>query len=403
MDGRRAGSSAGERGFTLLEVLVSLAVMVVILVGLLALLEFNSRVAKAQINVADMQQSLRVVQSDMVRMARMAGRGGLPVFREPSATVPAGVRLPNGLSVGVANNRPADTVLGGNNAAAVLPGTDVLTLRGVFTTPLYQISPAEDGDIRGAKAAGEGTLTVRTRSPTGVPQDLQPLLDQKDDTLPEALLLVSAGSDQVQVVVELTGVADNGDGSATVSFETNDDYLKLSPGGQFPSGLRTVAMMGILEEYRYYVRDAPPAPRLSRARFYPGTDTAYDDASANLVVDVADNILDLQVALGIDRNAPEGIQDSEDGTGDDWLLNAPGEQDEDPALWNGADRPLYYLRITTLARTDRLDPKYVSPPIQAIEDHEYGEAVHPTTDAERLARSYRRRQLQTVLDLRNLS
>jgi hypothetical protein len=242
-----------------------------------------------------------------------------------------------------------------------------------------------------------------------VPQDLQWLAQYDGTPLPEGLLLVSAGSDQIQAVVELVSVTNNG-ASVTVNFRITDgthtgDYLELSPNGQFPDALRTVAMMGILEEYRYYVRDAPPAPRLSRARFYPGTQTAYgttaQEQGANLTADVADNILDLQVALGIDRfGEAETIEDTRNGA-DDWLFNS---LDDDPtsAAWNSLDNPLYYLRITTLARTDRIDPKYVSPPIDAIEDHVYGETAVPADD-ERLDRSYRRRLLQTVVDLRNLS
>lgn len=387
-----------EAGFTLLEAVVSLAVMTVVLIGLLSLLQVNSRIAKAQVNVAEMQQSLRVVQADMVRQTRMAGRGGLPVFWQPSADFD--MRLPNGVAIAVANNVAADTLLGGVASARVAEGTDVLTLRGVFNTPIYQVNPKGDGDIRGAKTAGEGSVIVRSISPTGVPQELDRLDELEDNPLPEALLLVSAGSDAVQAVVELVSVEDNGDGSFTVNFQISDAYRSLSPGGEFSSALRTVAIVGILEEYRYYVRDEAPAPRLSRARFYPGTDNPYAGAAANLAVDVADNILDLQVALGIDRLAPEGVQETEDGDDDDWLFNSPGDV-TDPDLWNGDTLPLDYLRITTLARTDRLDPEYTSPPIAAIEDRDYGEADAPAAD-EVLDRKYRRRLLQTVVDLRNL-
>jgi hypothetical protein len=372
--------------------------MTVVLIGLLSLLQVNSRIAKAQVNVAEMQQSLRVVQADMVRQARMAGRGGLPVFWPPSADFD--MRLPNGVAIAVANNVTAGTTLGGEDSALVAVGTDVLTLRGVFNTPIYQVNPKGDGDIRGAKTAGEGSVIVRSNSPTGVPQELDRLAELEDNPLPEALLLVSAGSDAVQAVVELESVEDNGDGSFTVNFNISDTYRSLSPRGEFPSALRTVAMVGILEEYRYYVRDEAPASRLSRARFYPGTNDAYAGAPANLVADVADNILDLQVALGIDRVAPEGVQETEDGD-DDWLFNSPDDA-TNPDLWNGDALPLDYLRITTLARTDRLDPEYTSPPITAIEDRVYPETVVPAAD-EALDRKYRRRLLQTVVDLRNLS
>lgn len=413
MDERRDGihGAGPAAGFTLLEVLVSLGIMVVVLIGLLALLEFNSRVAKAQVNVAGMQQALRVAQADMVRDLRMAGRGGLPSFRPADPDDPAGypgMLLPDGAALAVDDDVAAGTTLGGSGEAAIVPGTDVLTVRGVISTTFYQVNPTSDGKINNT---GTGSIIVRNESPTGVPQNLQDLRAAltacNDNPCPEGLLLVSALSDEIQAVVQLTGGTDV-PGGLQIDFTTGaphgESYLDLSPNGEFPSTFTAVAAVGILEEYRYYVRDAAPAPRLSRARFYPGTDTAYKDDAANLVVDVADNILDLQLALGIDRNNNETIDEASDGVDDDWLFNAEGEHPvTNTALWNGPNLPLYYLRITTLARTDRLDPRYVSPPIQAIEDHDYGETETPLTGDETLARSYRRRQLRTVVDLRNLS
>ena len=392
----RDGHGESEAGFTLLEAIVSLAVMTVVLIGLLTLLQVNSRVAKAQVNVAEMQQSLRVVQSDMVRMTRMAGRGGLPSSR-------LGMPLPVGPSIEVLSGADPGTNIAENGAAAVVEGTDILTVRGVISTPLYQLDPTDDGDVRNAKAAREGSITVRRISPSGVPQELKWLKELEEDFRPEALLLVSAGSDAIQAVVELKNVVDNGDDSFTVDFWVADgqhstDYEALSPGGQFPDNLRTVAMAGIVEEYKYYVRDEPPVPRLSRARLYPGTDTAYANDDNNLHADIADNILDLQVALGIDKNG-DGLLPDDGTVDDDWLFNNE-KDDPDDVNWN-PDKPLYYLRISTLARTDRLDPEYTSPPIQKIEDHDYGEVDAPAM-GEEYERKYRRRLLQTVVGLRNL-
>jgi len=160
--------------------------------------------------------------------------------------------------------------------------------------------------------------------------------------------------------------------------------------------------VGILEEYRYYVRDVGGTPRLSRARLYPGTEAAYAGDAGNLQVDLADNILDLQAAVGIDRDGDRLISDTEDDA-DDWMYNAEADSPADPLLWNGPNRPLYYLRLSTLARTDRADPKYVSPAIAAIEDHVYAEPEEPADGDRRLERSHRRRLLRTVVDLRNLS
>lgn len=403
---RRTRSLHPQAGFTLLEALVALAVMAMVLIGVLSLLQFNSRVAKAQVNVAEMQQSLRVAQGDIVRQARMAGRGGLPSYRPAAVGPPAydGMLLPAGAAISVANNVAAGTRIGGSNEATVRPDTDVLTLRGVFSTTFYQVNPLSDGVVPNT---GTGDVVVRNTSPTGVPQDLAALKEAIGSGRPEALLLVGTLSDDIQAVVQLTGGIEemeiDGVPAVQLSFTTAEPYLKLTPNGQYPAALTAVAAVGILEEYRYYVRQPESGPpRLSRARLYPGTENAHAGAATNLHVDVADNVLDLQIALGIDRDATERIEDTQNGA-DDWLLNSAADDPATTAPWNDPARPLYYLRISTLARTDRLDPEYTSPPIQAIEDHVYNEPDAPADMDSVLERRYRRRLLQTVVDLRNLS
>ena len=402
----RPAPGSPEAGFTLLEAVVSLAVMTVVLVGLLSLLQLNSRVAKAQVNVAEMQQSLRVAQSDIVRQVRMAGRGGLPSYRDAAGVYP-GMLLPyQGLAISVQNGVGPGTTIGGNANAPVREGTDVLTLRGVFQTTFFQVNPVSDGKVPNT---GNGSLVIRKIGPTGVPQDdFHALEDAIQKGRPEALLLVSTLDDGIQAVVELTGGRQvEGGTGLQLDFTTEGthgaEYLKLSPGGAYPPQLTAVAAVGILEEYRYYVRDQPPAPRLSRARVYPGTDAPYAGDADNLHADIADNVLDLQIALGIDRNPNERIEDAQNET-DDWLFNAPADTPvaNPPTVWNRRESPLYYVRISTLARTDRLDADYQSPPIQAIEDHVYDEPDAPADGASKLERSYRRRLLQTVVDLRNL-
>ncbi len=404
---RRPDAASAEAGFTLLEMVVALVLSVVILLGVLALFDINNHIAKSQVNVADLQQSLRIAQNGMVRNVRMAGRGGLPVFRPAFGTDYAGMYLPTGPSIAVDDNVGSSIKLGGDDMATVVEGTDVLTVRGVLTTPLYQINSGNDGAIEGARDSGSGTLTIRRISSVGVPQDLEPLKQMIKGTEPEAILLVSSGSDEIQAVVEANGGTWSED-VAVLNFRITggthtDDYLKLSPNGEFPEGLKSVSSIGVLEEYRYYARKAEPAPRLSRARLYPGTNTAYRNDNQNLHVDIADNILDLQVALGIDRDGDQVVTDKGDET-DDWLFNAEKDATTlaNTSYWNDPARPLYYVRITTLARTDRPESDYVSPPIQAIEDHTYDEPDQPTK-AELLDRSYRRRVLNTVVDLRNLT
>jgi hypothetical protein len=194
--------------------------------------------------------------------------------------------------------------------------------------------------------------------------------------------------------------------------------------------------VGILEEYRYYVRrtfeipgndKSEMAPKLSRARTYPGTQTPWvhdpmmDDPTQSWQVDIADNVFDLQVALGLDTPAKDpaaaacgagtiasddvncGIYESADGENDDWMYN--GEKVTDPALFASSD--LYYIRFSTLARTDRPDPNYTAPPLVRVEDN-----VYDTDDGKKLntldasqgiyGLMFRRRILRTVIDMRNL-
>lgn len=402
-----------QAGFTLVELLVSLFVTVILLLGVLALFDFNNRIARVQTHVADMQQSLRVAQYDMVRLVRMAGRGGLPAS-EPAGLAPR--NLPTGVAVSVRDDVPAATfMLPAEPTTRILEGTDVLTVRGVISAPLYQINTTDAGALAYVpddQNPATGTLIIQDHSPTGVPQTLQPLKDALEADRPEALLLVSPLDDAQFAVVELVG-GSVADGQATLDFRvtgsTESDAMGLlSSGGRFPPNLR-VAYAGILEEYRFYIREehvepanlaSDLAPRLSRARFLPGTEIVYgsDDQErrANAAVDVADNILDLQVALGVDLDGNGLIEDL--GTAaDEWLFNHEDDMDN-PAKWQVNPARLHYVRVATLVQTDRRDPQYQGPLLVQLENRVYDPSFNT-----RESRMYRRRTLQTVVDLRNVA
>lgn len=407
-----------QAGFTLVELLVSMVVFVTVLVAVMAIFTSSSRLARLQIHTADMQQSLRIGQYEIVRYLRMAGRGGLPARQFPSA-VPAyvGQLLPNGVSIAVESNVADGTRIGDCDCAQVLPGTDVVTIRGVFSSPIYQINPAA-GEF--SVDANGGSLTLRNLSPTGVPQSLQAVKDALDEGDLEALLLVSPLTDELYAIVEIVdgsySPADNPE-TATLNFTFSGansvEYFKLMRGGQFPAEMSTVAYAGILEEYRYYIREqrAVPLddtseliPRLSRARLYPGTEVAHRNNNTNLTSDLADNIIDLQVSLGIDTDfdniVSEGAPPSAD---DEWLFNHPDDDPNDNRWNNNLTQPakLYFLRINTLAQTDRPDPRFQAEPLTLIEDKDYA-SDYPEFN-QNFQRMFRRRLLRTSVDLRNLS
>lgn len=403
-----------QRGFTVIELLVSLFVTVVIILAVLALFDFTNRLARAQTNVADMQQSQRTAQYDSMRLIRMAGRGGLPMGN-----------LPAGVAVGVRDNVAAGDRIGGAGTPEVLPTSDVLTVRGVFAAPLYQIASADPNAYQLTLQAGApvgGTLRIRNRTPTGIPQNLTYLKEAVEKRRPEGLLIVSPLNSDVHAVVELDPAASDvsDDDQYVIAFriaggQHTAAYAAFSSDGpgSFPANLTTAAFVGLLEEYRFYVRQefavrgdpaSDLAAKLSRARVYPGTDSPWDGDAENWQADVADNIVDLQVALGLDT--PNGgctlkadetncsIAETADGEADDWMLN--GERAPDPAF---AGASLHYVRLSTLARTDRGDWRYQAPLLVRIENHAFAPASPLNSIANR---QFRRRHLRTVIDMRNL-
>jgi hypothetical protein len=446
-----------QAGFTLIELAISLIVIVEVLLAVLMLFDFTNKLSHAQTNIADMQESLRLGQSEMEAMVRMAGRGGLKF----SQTSP-------GQALWVTDNvTTANELIGDANSPKIVLGTDVLTVRGVFTAPIYQINFKDTTVIQFLLANGTTTtpdpaaatfmtLRISSVSPTFINQDLQPLIDAVTKKIPEALVLVSARNPDVFGVVEL--IADdtqsivNVAGQVTLKMRIRNStlssaYALLSPTGAYPNTMTSVSSVGLLEEHRFYVRRlyaitnntaSDPTPKLTRARFLPGTNIPYGpyDAVAgtgdpnnvnNLKIDLADNILDMQVALGLDtvnhspRTQPPGspaepsglttiqadrvngyISESATGLNDDWLYNNTNDNVAN-AVW--ANVPVYYVRLNLLARTDRRDSKYEAPLLGTIEDHVYA-ANDPlnlanTASGSKQLRMFRRRILQTVIDVRN--
>lgn len=421
-----------QGGFSLIELLIGMVIAIEILVAALTVFDVHNRMARVQIQITDLQQSLRVAQYDMVRTTRMAGRGGLRAdFRVDNDDI--SVPWLRGLGVEVRDN-VAD---GGDNEVALgteepvaIPGTDILSVRGCLSGLLFQMDPSNPGDF------SLTSLTVRRALPSLRTQALDQLLD---DSFDGPLLLQSAVSRGQFAVAEVTAVA--GDANVvtfTITFASAlspPNPLVAAPDADFVPGW----VCG-LEEYRYYVRQTPGddivpiKPRLARARMIPGTELPYAEDEANLTLDLADDIFDLQVALGFDTDYDsagsgvgsfdhdpdfvgaddffyEGADDAARGT-DDWFGNSSADDPADDQYRVNTGIPgrparLHYVRITTLGRTARPDPKYVAPDfdpvagVDFIENHDYDDS--PVIDFKSLEnRAYRHRILKTVVDLRNI-
>lgn len=405
---RAAPNSSDRRqaGFTLTEMLVTVFILALLVLALLAIFDFTSRMTRAQTQIAGMQQVQRVAQHEMVGLVRMAGRGGIVLNS----------------AFEVRNDRPAnETILAGSSTPGtpiVRQGSDVVLVRGIFNSEIYQLDTDNPASFTYNASGDEGFITIRGLSPSGVPQDVTDLADllQADGggDVPEALLVVSAVDDTDYVVVEIDPSFDGrgSDGSTTpptdlitLRYVTDGArataYQSLSTSNLSSPTMRTVAYAGVLEEYRYYVRDqaatglgSPRATELARARVFPGTEEAYRGDAANLSVTVAENVLDLQVALGLDADADGVIEEGATAAArqsDEWRFNVTTDTPPGTAF--------SLVRLTTLVRTDNPEPYFEAPRLADIEDRTYEGTALNDNEVER---RYRRWPLQTLVDLRNL-
>ena len=270
-----------------------------------------------------------------------------------------------------------------------------------------------------------------------MPAPLEPsteVLQAELARFPRAKLTVVKGPDKgLSVVLEGQTVVVRSDESCQLKLtdgSVSRRHVELS--GGFPSTLRNIANVALLEEYRYYVREehavedddsSEYTPRLVKARFYPNTEVPHV-SDPEFGTEVSDNILDLQLALGIDADGDGTIVEGMEGPSpspsetpvavvdkdeDEWLFNASGDVDGEGAVaeatkWNPAagSPSLAYVRVTTIARTDRRDLGYLAPLLVESEDKDFSESPFDVFNTLG-ERRFRRRQLQTVVDLRNLS
>ncbi len=543
---RHSGCSRVEPGFSLVELLITLAVFGLVTGGLILMFDSSGRVARVQTQVAVMQQGQRVGHAELVRYIKQAGRGGLPITRlnlndgDTNGIADALEGTPDydligafprgGYAVSIINNVQQTLDIVDLNAGCdpelsdncILPGSDVLIVRGVFSTPVYYIEPPVDittwlaGIDTGALSCLPGTdpkparcLTIPGRVRIAgnylqdYPQDLEPLTeklkqakDRADATQrPEALILRDTSNPNAYVVMEFDHV--NITSANVKQVECPDDITGLTPpdpaipnclifplrldnsaepgtsyfdsttgtnlGGQqgqllgmsndaTPVPVRMpdqIGSVGLLEEYRFFVRvkyERMPnwwfeeygvnyrlRPVLARARFLPTTNNAIaNDTSimVDQVVDIADGVIDLQIAVGADTDdlgsgAGYGqiLEDDPPSDDDELLFNSGGGAPDDPGAggayaappngklaWFNPDLDFHFLRVNTLVEAAEPDLGYQAPLLTGIEDYDRGatfninnnQDVDPVDYNDETRRRYRRRWLRSIVELRNL-
>jgi len=455
---RRSAGRRDQAGFSLIELLLAMIVAVEILVVAAMAFDISNKTAAVQTQITDLQQSLRIAQLDVARLVRSAGRGGLPVAANPGVAYVPPPPIPElqGYAIEVRNNVPdADRHISreDDTSPEALEGTDILTVRGCISSPLYQITPDTMTIDAGT---GTGTLPVPNISVASIRQPLRPICDELiENGNRGTLILSSPESRQVYGIVNVTGHNCPATGQPTsidlqIATNTNSPLNPMDPIAgvrRFPPAM-DAATACLLEEYRYYVADvhedpadpdSPLRPHLARARFQPGTELPHLDDPTNYALPISDGVFDLQVALGFDSNYPSSnpsnipgaFEDDDDFDNDsndevifeaadvdsrdtdDWLYNHPDDDPTDTQYRThqfagriGQPVALYHVRITTVARTLRADRTYQAPDFDPdpsrdfVEDHDYDDA--PASDFKSVEnRKFRRRSLTTIIDMRN--
>jgi hypothetical protein len=322
---------------SLIEVLVSMLLLSIIIIGFLGFLDTFSDATKVQGNIADATESLRYSVASLVRLLRMAGTGGLPLVYADAG----GAFQPLALSVQDNVDGSATFTYGGQVAMA---GTDVLTIRGVINGELF--------DITGSAAVDQANLklTIPMVSPyTGNPQTL----DDPAGIDGKAILIT------LQTPLDITPATAGGgvrhysnyrilgaSGAATTNADSwTIDYVEDDPdgithlnmtGALAPFGSDLAYAAGVLDELTFFISENPA-----------GEPALYRFTGVGNAEELLPNVANIQVALGCDADFDGEIAAAE------WHLSA----DNGTAPTGDEMATLREVRLSVVTRSQDPDIK----------------------------------------------
>jgi len=331
-----------DRGFSLVELLVSLVIIVVISVAALAMFDRSNRMAKVENSVADAQQNARYASYQTVREARMAGAGGVPAS---TGSVQQGVTLSLGTSTyhSATNGRhllnninvATDVIcIGGacgtSGAHHIRKGTDALHIRGVISNAIYDLGTSSFDTSTGTLVIHACTKFTDPTAAVTAPcypngQNDVSFFNSWSDSQPRMFVMSDAlGNVGVSLITHAVVGSDGASKpNATLTLGTTNAYVNsINSSGAFPSGLTTPTRGGVLDDLLYFVDDGtdlgqscgtsnqstlpgPCHPQLAVAQWGVGgsggcTTTVETPMACATVTPIADDIEDLQIAYGVD-------------------------------------------------------------------------------------------------------
>lgn len=346
------GPRASERGYTLAEMIIVTALLLIAMLGLLAVFDASARINKSETDVADAQGAVRYGIYQMTRVIRMAGAGGLYVTQAVLNAPGAGM---NGITVSggttynnVGSGTKVRDVVTGTDIF-VRPGTDMIEIRGVIQSPLLGFDH-QSGCSAGCTTAGETILVLP------IPGDVTIGKLVNDDTTQrpqfaaiDAYTSSISGAANSMFVIMSDGVTDLHVGcsdpnplgvqrypqsmynvgrllaatqlntptgppldarvfSAAADFtDTMARHInaELPSGGALPaSPIQTAHRVGVLDDIVYFIAMLPNADDPRGLHPYLAQGIRRGDGFE--VTSLADDVEDLQIAYGIDTTDAAG-------------------------------------------------------------------------------------------------
>lgn len=360
-----------ERGFTLIETLVTLTVMLPVVLGLYSLLDSSGRLSKQEANVAQAQQASRGGIYEVARLLRQARVGQIYYG---NAVLPIYDNAPSGKTI---------TDLAGVSHI-VRKGTDVVEARGVILGDKFSITTGDVSCAGSCDGTSQMTIILRSTSLNGFvnyPAAQKPSLASK--TRPFYLVVGDSSSQPVTVsgktyLVPLYFVGRvNADAAgswytyvvtgtaATFTFSMNPSDAGAKVFNATAAGapsLQNPFVCGALDDIVFFVDEGTAAvsgdthPALAMATYDPSTGN-YD------VQSLVDEVEDFQIAYGVDgadgSTADGGADpvavDVTAANKDEWVGNVAGEVDASlgtPAAALPRTVPVGAFLDTTVATSD---------------------------------------------------
>jgi len=301
----RARRARRERGLTLIETLITMAVLIAVMVGLYALLDSSNKLAKQETNVAEAQQSVRIGVSEVTRVVRQGRVGGLFIA---NAILPIENNSAGGVSF---------TDISGVSHF-VRKGTDVIGVRGIISGDKYGVATGDVTCGGSCATTNAMTVTIRATSSSGVVNfapDTLPSMASK--TRPFYFVVADGSSEMLTtgvgtylVPVYYVGLVDT---TGTWYIQTSDTFTfvmdptdegarKLTAAAPTATAMDKPFSAGVVDEIRFFVDEGPADASTSTVDTHPSlAEATFDPQSGNWEIQpLIEDVEDFQIAYGVD-------------------------------------------------------------------------------------------------------